>query len=246
MTAKFLGSILRLFGRDVYAQDGLITVHNHAFMEDQAFQLAYQRGVKSGKVDYHFEWRVHVALWAASVAKSLRGDFVECGVNKGFLSSAIMQHLGWNDLDKTFYLLDTFAGPAEELLSEAERKAGYAERSKRGSDIGFYAQTVKDVQENFKEWTRVRIVQGTIPETLHLVDAESVSFLHIDLNCSQPEIAALDHFWPRITPGGMILLDDYAYVGFRLSKEAMDALAAKHSFKILSIPTGQGLIVKTA
>lgn len=245
MTAKFLGSILRLLGRDVYAQDGLITVHNHDFLSDPAFDKSYRRGVSAGKVDYHFHWRVHVALWAANTAKHLTGDFVECGVNRGFVSSAIMQSLAWNRLNKTYYLLDTFQGPAEALLSPAEREAGYAERGLKGSEIGFYSHTVEEVRTNFSEWDRVKIIQGLIPDTLSKIDSKAIAFLHIDLNCSQPEVAALDYLWDRICLGGIILLDDYAYVGFRLSKEAMDNLAAKRGFQILSLPTGQGMIVKS-
>jgi hypothetical protein len=36
--------------------------------------------------------RVHVGQWAAACAAKLDGDFVECGVNRGFLSSSIMAH----------------------------------------------------------------------------------------------------------------------------------------------------------
>ncbi len=60
--------------------------------------------------DYGWHWRVHVGLWAAASCASLEGDFVECGVNRGFLSSAIMEHLDWDKTGKHFYLLDTFNG----------------------------------------------------------------------------------------------------------------------------------------
>src|ERR1043166_4934976 len=90
-----------------YDQDGLRSIHNHAFMEERAFQQAYQRGVQAvGSDSYHWHWRVHIGLWAASNACCLPGDFVECGVNYGFLSSAIMAYLDWNQVGKTFYLLD--------------------------------------------------------------------------------------------------------------------------------------------
>src|SRR5580658_2219147 len=92
-----------------YNQDGLRSVHDHSFMTDPRFQAAYARGLKAaGELSWH--WRVHIGLWAAETASKLDGDFVECGVNRGFLSSAIMQYLDWDTLNRTFYLLDTFAG----------------------------------------------------------------------------------------------------------------------------------------
>ena len=59
----------------VYDRDGLISVHNHDFMKDPRFIRAYKRGVKANKIDYQIEWRIHVALWAASYASRLDGDF---------------------------------------------------------------------------------------------------------------------------------------------------------------------------
>ena len=69
-------------------------------------------------------------------------------------------------------------------------------------------------------------------------------FLHIDMNCAPPEIAALKELWPRISTGGIVILDDYAYHGHDLQKAAMDALAQELGTQIASLPTGQGLIIK--
>jgi hypothetical protein len=87
----------------LYAQDGLFTFNNSHFVRDPAFQAAYRRGVQASRgVDPKMEWRVHIALWAARRALQVPGDFVECGVNAGFLSSAIMHHLTWQGVAKTF------------------------------------------------------------------------------------------------------------------------------------------------
>src|ERR1700722_3912132 len=87
-----------------YDSDGFFTVHSDHFRQDPRFQAAYRRGLKaSNGVDPHFEWRVHVALWVASSALATPGDFVECGVNTGFISSAIMQALGWGNVARRFY-----------------------------------------------------------------------------------------------------------------------------------------------
>jgi hypothetical protein len=111
--------------RDYYARDSLFTSNNDSFRDDPVFQLAYARGVKaSGGVDPHMEWRVHVALWAACAAARVPGDFVECGVNAGFVSSAIMHHLNWAAIAKRFYLIDTFSGPVLTQYSAEEVSKG--------------------------------------------------------------------------------------------------------------------------
>ena len=86
--------------------------------------------------------------------------------------------------------------------------------------------------------------QGTVPEVLDTVSFGNVAFLHLDMNCALPEKAALEFFWDRLSPGGMILLDDYAYFGHESQTDAIDEVSTRLGFQILSLPTGQGLIVK--
>ncbi len=231
---------------NVYARDGLISAHRHAFIEDPLFQRAYQRGVRAigGDDTYEWQWRVHIGLWAATNASRLDGDFVECGVNHGFLSSAVMETLDWDTLGKTFYLLDTFAGLDPRFTTAVERDAGALEHSKNSLRSGFYNNSVDSVRANFAQWRNQRIIVGSIPDTLDEVDATSIAFLHIDMNCAPPEIAAIRHFWPLLSPGAFVLLDDYAYLGFEEQRLAMDAFAHEMGVPICAMPTGQGLLTK--
>jgi SAM-dependent methyltransferase len=228
----------------VYDQDGLRSIHNHEFMDDPAFRKAYERGIRAVGADYRWHWRVHVGLWAAANAAQLEGDFVECGVNRGFLSSAIMDYLNWDSSGKHFYLMDTFRGMDERFVSPADRASGAIEKNVNNLASGFYAQGIEEVRTNFSQWKNLSLIEGSIPETLPLVRAEKIAYLHLDMNCSQPEVAAIQFFWERLVPGAFVLLDDYAYYGYLSQKLAMDQFAEEKRIKILSLPTGQGLLVK--
>lgn len=238
-----------------YDLDGLRTIHNHEFILDPSFQEAYKRGVQaqgsmkhkdgSDEPEYHCHWRVHIVLWVAFSASKLDGDFVECGVNKGFMSSCIMTYLKWNLLHgRTFYLMDTFRGLDSRFISDTDREAGVLVMSKNWLESGFYVSTVKSVKSNFSEWKNVEIIEGPIPETLDKCKSEKVAYLHLDMNCSAPEVAALNYFWDRLVPGAFVLMDDYAYHGYRNQKLGMDAFVDKKGLKIASLPTGQGLLIK--
>lgn len=233
----------------VYANDGLVCFNSHAFVQDPAFQRAYQRGVRALGDDldwYQWQWRVHVGLWTAASAAHLDGDFVECGVSHGFLSSSIMEYLDWDRLGKTFYLLDTFAGVDPRYVSAAEREAGALEKSDQMVKTGIYGNSVDTVKANFAQWSNYRIVVGAVPDTLDEVESDAVAFLHIDMNCAPPEVAALRYFWPRLTPGAFVLLDDYANRGRDEQRVAMDAVAEELGVVICALPTGQGLLIKPA
>jgi hypothetical protein len=238
-----LASVQEEEGEQVYDQDGLRSVHDHSFMNDPSFRKAYERGVQAAG-EYGWHWRVHIGLWAAKSASTLSGDFVECGVNRGFLASAIMEYLSWDSLGKQFYLLDTFTGVDERYLSPEDRKFGATDKNKYNIESGFYVQGVESVRKNFSEWKNVKIIQGAVPETLEHVTASEIAFLHLDMNCAFPEVAALEGLWNRLVRGAFILLDDYAYAGYGVQKAAMDKVAAAKGLTIASLPTGQGLLMK--
>jgi hypothetical protein len=229
----------------LYARDNLYTSHRHSFLDDPDFQVAYARGVKAAQgVDPQMQWRVHVALWAARTALRSPGDFVECGVNAGFISSAIMHGLDWTKVDKRYYLIDTFAGPVLEQFSAEELASGRAAFAKDAMAKGAYVTDVERMRSNFAEWANAQVVQGVIPEILPALDIQQVAFLHIDLNCAYPEKAALEYFWPLLSPGALVLLDDYAYVGHDHQAKAIDATTHALGTQVVSLPTGQGLIVR--
>jgi hypothetical protein len=227
----------------IYHQDGLRSSHNHDFMKDPSFCQAYERGCRAA-ADYHWHWRVHIGLWVAWTASKLAGDFVECGVNHGFLSSAIMEYLNWDSLNRTFYLLDTFDGPDLRQVSSEDYVSGFKEKNEALSRAGFYVKDVETVRANFSQWKNVKIIKGSIPETLDQVEAASIAYLHLDLNCSLPEVAALNFFWDRLCSGAIVLIDDYGYCGYESQKRAMDAVAEARHIMIASLPTGQGLLIK--
>jgi hypothetical protein len=222
-----------------YNQDGLISIHNADFLRDARFVAAYRRGATAAGADYSFHWRVHIGLWAAGHAARLPGDFVECGVNRGFMSSAVMHHLDWNSLGKRFILMDTFKGLDEAFISEEERALG------RSSAYNNYTECYEQAVANFAEFRNVEIIRGSIPLTLSCADTHAVCFLHLDMNCVIPEVAAIEYFWDRLVPGAVVLLDDYGSRDYAPQKRGMDGFAAKRGVSILSLPTGQGLILKS-
>jgi hypothetical protein len=65
---------------------------------------------------------------------------------------------------------------------------------------------------------------------------------------SRPDLyVGFDHFfWKGLVPGALMLLDDYAYRGHCPWKVAMDRFAQTRANNILSLPTGQGLLIKPA
>ncbi len=219
-----------------FRADSLSTSHTPGFLQDAGFIAAYQAGVDAIGEDFNWPWRVHIALWVARQALELRGDFVECGAGRGFLSAAVQQYLDWPNTSRTFWMLDTFDGLVESQISREEKAIG----RKAGKEGNFY-ECAEAVRKVFAHRQGVRIVRGMIPDSLTEVTSEEVAFCSIDLNCAAPEIESGDFFWDRLVHGAYVLLDDYSHNGFEPQRVAWDQFAARHSLQILNLPTGQGL-----
>lgn len=223
-----------------HSTDGLYTLHNADFRKDPLFQESYalarrvDEGQLLGKND--IPWRMHVLYWAGNYAKNIPGDFVDCGVNTGFCARSLMHYIGFEKLNKKYYLLDTFYGLDPRFSSQEEMETHKHFKYEEQDNY-------ERVKKTFSQFN-VEIVKGAIPETLPRVKTDSICFLHLDMNTALPEVAALEYFWNKISKGGVVLFDDYGFKGHLPQKEAADAWAKKIGVEILSLPTGQGLIIK--
>jgi len=233
---------------EIEYNDGLMKVIGRnvdAMLEDR-FVDAYRAGMNSGHkfvwpgtdklVD--MPWRAYMACWAASHALNIDGDFVECGVNTGLLSLAICRYVDFNNSGKTFYLFDTFSGIPEEQMTEEERPRRIADNE------ACYEECYDLAVRNFEPFPRAHLVRGIVPSSLAQVEIERVSYLSLDMNIVAPEMAAIQFFWPKLSRGAIVLLDDYGWFEYRQQKIAMDEFASRYGVPIATLPTGQGLLIK--
>lgn len=226
-----------------YNQDGLATRHSAEFMREPRFIEAYRAGMENARPGTQVEWRVHVALWCAEQAVARDGDFVECGVHTGILSAAVMTWLDFaRRAPRRFFLFDTWSGIPAEQVSEEERRLGVLEMNRKYQDGD---RLHADVVRKFSRWPNAVVVRGRVPESLEAMRAsDKVAYASIDMNVASAEMAAADFLWPRLVPGGLMLLDDYGWAAHAGQKKAWDAWAASTGVMILSLPTGQGLVAK--
>jgi hypothetical protein len=217
--------------------DGFATKSRLAFMSNPTFIRSYERMLfaRGEPNDLGIHLRVHQALWAASVCKKLPGDFVECGTGRGLIFSAILESLDdWESLGKSAWLFDTFS---PHYLNET---TGLNDPNKPVSSN--YAVDIETTRRNFETWSRVHLVEGVLPESIDTVDLKSIAFLHLDLNFAAAEEKVLLKLWPRITSGGVVLLDDFGQTDAQ--NETHTRLAKQFGVEVLTTGSAQGIIIK--
>lgn len=228
-----LGTLHRIYPR-IFAGDMLIVLqHNMGFFDDPRFMAALQSEATSDQ-ERSLVWRLHVLCWCAANAMRLEGDFVECGVLRGFSSSVVARYLDFGSRPKTWHLYDTFAGiPAEHL------DPGH------GNPPDYQDATLFDtVVRRFAGYPNVFVHRGRVPEVLAGTAPERIAFLHLDMNSSKAETGALEVLYDRLVPGAQLVLDDYGWHAYRQQKVAADEFLGARGAGVLELPTGQGLVIK--
>ena len=210
--------------------DNLLTWgRNLSMLDDAPFVQAWQSNRESPS-DEAIVWRRYVLACAAYHCVQLEGDFVECGAYTGVGVKTIVDYLGGTSFPKTFWAYDIF-----------EHDASMANHAMPLHGAGLYDR----VKAKFASYPQVKVVKGLIPEVFAADGPERIAYLHIDLNQAPAEVAALDHLFDRMVPGGLLILDDYEWAGiYRPQKMAEDGWFDERRYRVMPLPTGQGLVIK--
>ncbi|MCF6171176.1 MAG: TylF/MycF family methyltransferase [Bacteroidales bacterium] len=128
----------------------------------------------------------------------VRGAFAELGVYKG--DSAHFIHL--MDEKRSFHLFDTFEGFQEnDLAVESGKAATYTKHNFADTSVERVKQRLTGPQFVFHE--------GYFPETAKEAENEQFAMVSMDADLYKPTKAGLDFFYPRLAPGGVLIVHDY-------------------------------------
>lgn len=140
------------------------------------------------------------------------GARVECGAYRG--ATALLLCHAWRSVDPDFrgagfYLVDSFTG-----TSESTERDYIAVRAKDGTvrrEVFFPAgksdvspEMVRGFMSDFPE---AGIRCGWAPAVFDTLGENRYAFVHVDLTLFEATLAALEHFYPKLAAGGVILCD---------------------------------------
>lgn len=153
------------------------------------------------------------------VRHKIPGDIVECGVWRGGSMQAVAHTLiAAGDTSRELYLFDTFEGMTEptehdvrkdgrsaaELMQTMDRSTNlWAEASLDDVKAGFERVQYPEAKRHYV----VGPVEQTIPDAL----PETISILRLDTDWYESTKHELEHAYSRLSPGGVLILDDYLH-----------------------------------
>ncbi|CAN5288729.1 TylF/MycF/NovP-related O-methyltransferase [soil metagenome] len=131
--------------------------------------------------------------------RNIGGAVAEVGVYQGNFAALLNHHFP----DRTLYLFDTFEG--------FDPRDVHIDRTQGWTSIpqDFDGTSIATVMGKLPHWNKVKIQAGWFPESAKGCEHETFCLVSIDVDLYQPILAALKWFYPRLNPGGYLLVHDY-------------------------------------
>ncbi len=212
-----------------FMADNLITYqHTRGFLTEPRFVAAVIAS-RPEPAERAIAWRTHTLCWAAESAAALPGDYVECGTYQGYSAEVLMRFTEGLP-GRRLWLYDLFDPSGG--LGEGHRMPAHA------------PDLAAQVRARFLQWDNVTVTQGKVPDVLAEAAPDQIAFLHIDMNNAEAERGAMEVLFDRVSPGGIIVLDDYGWSAYRDQMASADQFMQSRGLSVLELPTGQGLVVK--
>lgn len=163
--------------------------------------------------------------------EKIKGDMVELGVWRGDTATFLAKFS--RRLEKTLYLLDTYEGFDARDLGPDEQHLSNA-----------FSETSLDAVKQRVGMENVVFIKGYFPETsVHLPKNTSYCLVHLDADLEAPLAAGLAYFYPRMAPGGFLVIHDYMSMCWNGVVRAVDTFLADKPEYIIPVPDLAGSIV---
>jgi hypothetical protein len=186
--------------------------------------------------------RVYALIQAVEyvVKNGIQGDFVECGVWRGGSMMAVAETLlRLEERNRQLYLYDTFAGmpqPEERDISFRDEAAAttWKKLAKKDFNQWCYAP-MEEVRMNMERTgydpANIRYIQGKVEDTLPASAPQKISLLRLDTDWYSSVRHELLHLFPRLSSGGVLILDDYGH--WKGARDAADEYFRQNGIRIL-------------
>jgi len=170
-------------------------------------------------------------------ANAVRGSIVECGVWKGGSMAAIARTLlQMQDSERDLYLFDTFKGMSEPTTEDRDYSGKQAsdllldDPGYRCDDAPLESVTKVLYDTGYRK-EKIHFVEGKVEETIPDHAPDSISLLRLDTDWYESTKHELVHLFPRLTHGGVIIVDDYGH--WKGSQQACDNYFGQNHIPIL-------------
>jgi O-methyltransferase len=168
------------------------------------------------------------------VRADIPGDIVECGVWKGGSMMAAAMTLIEVGARRKLHLFDTFEGmpkPGEHDISAKGIDAATTWASTPQWALGTLDEVTANICGTGYDPALVSFVQGKVEDTIPASAPQQIALLRLDTDWYESTAHELEHLYPRLSTGGVLIIDDYGH--WKGARRAVDEYIAAKRLKIL-------------
>lgn len=177
--------------------------------------------------------RCYMLYQLAKFTNHVDGDLATLGVYLGGVSKLLSEV---TQAHKKYFLFDTFTGMPTDHATQNERES----LSKTGDFSNISLATIKKYLSN----ERFIFKQGFFPDSAKGLEQNRFSFVYLDADLYQSTKDGLEFFYPRLTDGGIIVLDDYGSRYWDGVTQAVDEFTEKYNITPIVSTRSQCVIMK--
>ena len=203
------------------------------WLSDREFSTLYEQIKQNTLVDVYRCYE----LWSLAVrCAELPGDTLEVGTWRGGTGALLAAAIAARKPDKTVFLCDTFRGVV---------KAGSNDTAYRGGEHSDTSEeTVRSLLAKLAI-RNIRLLHGIFPEeTGHSVAERLFALGHIDVDVYSSAKDVFDWVAPRLVTQGIVVFDDYGFLGCEGVTKLVHELATRPDFFTFYNLNGHAVMLK--
>ena len=153
--------------------------------------------------------------------RGVNGDFIEAGIWRGgaiIFMRALLKEYGIDN--RQIIAADSFEGIPQNVTFKHDPVDTWQDR---------WAASLEEVKGNIERLglldERIEFLPGYFSDSLGAIEARDFALIRLDSDSYDSVMTSLEHLYPRLSPGGIIIIDDWHLVGCRF---AVDAYRKQH------------------
>lgn len=240
MIKSFIQNLLKKYGYEIVKPDSRLVINGlPADFDAQTLQIITQTKPYTLTTPERIASLVNAVNYV--VENNIEGDIVECGVWKGGSSMAAMAALiHKKDITREIYLYDTYEGMSAPTEEDKVFTGTSAEAMLESSDVNdstsvWCYSSIEEVKANVATINyptqKLHFVKGKVEDTIPQTIPTKIAVLRLDTDWYQSTKHELEHLYPLLVSGGVLIIDDYGH--WEGARKAVDEYIAKHKLQIL-------------
>ena len=169
------------------------------------------------------------------IKNNIAGDIVECGVWRGgsmMCAALTLLSLG---VKRRLYLFDTFAGMTTPTAVDRDLLGKPAIQEFDERRLEFLNVSLEEVKSNLRstgyDENLITYIKGPVEETLPANAPQTIAVLRLDTDWYESTRHELQHLFPRVSGGGVLIIDDYGH--YEGARRAVDEFIAATKLPLL-------------